>query len=162
MFVRHGSFVVRKPFEPPVHLPVRLEDGCANVVEMGPRTSDDRIAHIAIETRRGLLRHHWQLGDEVQFPVVRKTFQHLKSNVFEYIIHLLIATPGRKVMPQPVVVPNLLPIDVDVSALSAFEVVKGDRKTGEIISIVANDKFIESIQGDTADLLRDQRPFFLT
>ena len=105
---------------------MRPENGYANVVETGPRTSDYRIAHSAIETRRRLFRRHWQLGDEFEFLVVRKAFQHLKWNVFEYIIHLLVATPGREAMPQPVVVPNVLPINVDVTALSAFEVVKGD------------------------------------
>ena len=48
-------------------------------------------------------------------------------------------------MPQPVVVPNILPVNVDVSTLSIFEIMKGDRKTGKVVSIMANDELIKSV-----------------
>jgi hypothetical protein len=76
---------------------------------------------------------------------MREALQHLKRDIFEHIIHLLVDALDGKMMSQPVVVPDVLAVNVHVSAVSALVISKGDREAAEIIGIMANGESSECV-----------------
>ena len=54
---------------------------------------------------------------------------------------------------QSEVVPDILPIDVDVSTLPTLEVVEGDRQAGKIMCVMADFYFLRSIRSATFDFV---------
>ena len=92
-----------------------------------------------------------QFRNEIDFLVVREAFQYLERNVFEYIIYLLVSALSRERMLRLEILSYVLTVNVYIVVLSTLKVVKGNGQTREIVSIVADGKFLDGVKMQTTN-----------